>query len=81
MRENYERWMNVNNRAISYMFASMSNTLRSKIERKETALEILEVLHEMFGNRSEQARIELTRKYSSAKMKAGTTIRDQVMII
>ena len=52
MRNNYDRWMNANNRAISYMLASMSDTLRSKIERKETAVEILEALHEMFGKQS-----------------------------
>ena len=27
MRENYERWMNANNRAISSMLTSMSDTL------------------------------------------------------
>ena len=28
VRESYECWMNANNRAINYMLASMSNTLR-----------------------------------------------------
>ena len=73
--------MNANNRTISYMLVNMSDTLRSKMERKVTALEILEVLHKIFGKQSEQARIELTRKYSSTKMKVGTSIRDHVMIM
>ena len=41
VRENYERWMNANNRAISFMLVSMSDTLQSKIERNETTVEIL----------------------------------------
>ena len=81
MRENYERLMNANNRTISYMLASMSNTLRLKMERNETVVEILEALHEMFGKQSEQACIELTRKYSSTKMKADTSMRDHVMMM
>ena len=81
VRENYERWMNGNNRAISYMLASISDMLRSKMERKVTTLEILEALHKIFGKQSEQARIELTRKYTSAKMKAGTSVRDHVMMM
>ena len=51
------------------------------MERKETAIEIIEALHEMFGKQSEQAHIELTRKYSSTKMKVGTSVRDHVMIM
>ena len=51
------------------------------MERKVTTIEILEVLHEMFGKQSEQARIELTRNYSSIKMKARTSVRDYVMMM
>ena len=47
----------------------------------ETTVEILEALHKIFGKQSEQARIELTRKYTSAKMKAGTSVRDHVMMM
>ena len=73
--------MNANNRAISYMLISMSDTLRSNIERKVTVLEILEALHEIFSKQNEQARIELTRKYSATKMKGGTFVRDHVMMM
>ena len=51
------------------------------MERKVTIVEILEALHEIFDKQSEQARIKLTRKYSSAKMKAGTSVRDHVMMM
>ena len=81
VRNSYDQWISTNNRAISYMLASMSVTLRSKMERMVIAVEILEALHEMFGKQSEQARIELTRKYTSAKMKAGTSVRDHVMMM
>ena len=81
VRNSYDQWISINNRAISYMLASMSDTLRSKIERMVTAVEILEALHKMFGKKSEQARIGLTRKYTSTKMKAGTSVRDHVMMM
>ena len=35
----------------------------------------------MFGKQSEQVRIELTRKYSFLKIKAGTFVRDNVMMM
>ena len=35
----------------------------------------------MFGKQSEQARIELTHKYLSAKMRLGTPVRDHVMLM
>ena len=81
LRNNYDNWISSNNRAISYMLASMSDTLRSKMERMDTVVEILEALHEIFDKQSEQARIELTRKYTSAKMKTGTSVRDHVMMM
>ena len=51
------------------------------MERMVTAVEILEALHEIFGKQSEQARIELTRKYTFAKMKARTSVRDHVIMM
>ena len=35
----------------------------------------------MFGKQSKQTRIELTHKYSSAKMRAATPVRDHVMLM
>ena len=35
----------------------------------------------MFGKQNEQARIELTQKYMSAKMRPGTSVRDHVMLM
>ena len=80
-KESFDRWVTSNNKAVGYMLASMSDALRTKLEGKETAVEILDALQEMFGRQSEQARIELTHKYSSAKMRAGTPVRDHVMLM
>ena len=35
----------------------------------------------MFRKQNEQARIELTQKYTSAKMRPGTSVRDHVMLM
>ena len=63
------------------MLASISDALWTKFEGKETAVEILDALQEMFGRQSEQARIELTHRYSGSKMRAGTLVRDHVMMM
>ncbi|KAG6503613.1 hypothetical protein ZIOFF_035929 [Zingiber officinale] len=79
IREQYDRWIAPNNKAKAYMLASMSDALRSKMELKECAFEIMESLQEMFGQQSEQACHEATRKYTNARMILGTHVRDHVM--
>ena len=44
VREPYERWIQANNKARAYMLASMSDMLRLKHERIETAIEIMDSL-------------------------------------
>ena len=61
------------------MLASISDALRTKMEGKETVVEILDALQQMFGMQSELARIELTRKCTSTRMIPGTPVRDNVM--
>ena len=53
VREPYERWIQDNNKARAYMLASMSDVLRLKHERMETAIEIIDSLQNMFGKQSE----------------------------
>lgn len=60
--------MMANNKTIAYMLASMSDTLRTKMEDMETDVEIIDALQAMFGVQNEQARIELIRKCISTKM-------------
>ena len=79
VREPYEHWIQANNKARAYMLASMSDVIRLKHERMETAIEIMDSLQNMFGKQSEQLRHEATRKYMNAKMNKGTPVRDHVL--
>ena len=44
-------------------------------------MEIFDSLQEMFGQKNEQACIEITGKYTTARMKTGTPVRDHVMMM
>ena len=65
-KSSFDRWVTSNNKAIAYMLASMSDGLRAKLETKDTAVEILDALQEMFGQQDEQALIEMTGKYTAS---------------
>ncbi|XP_062088175.1 uncharacterized protein LOC133794789 [Humulus lupulus] len=58
------------------MFASMSETLRTKMENVETAYEIMEQLQEMFEHKSAQASFKATKKYVNCRMALGQHVRD-----
>ncbi|XP_062114404.1 uncharacterized protein LOC133825488 [Humulus lupulus] len=75
-REKYERWLAANKKSKAYMLASMSDTLRTKLEDVETAYEIMDQLQEMFRHKSRQARFEATKKYANARMAPGMHVRD-----
>ena len=49
VREEYDHWVASNNKAIAYMLATMFNVLQAKFEVKETVVEILDSLQEIFG--------------------------------
>ncbi|KAG6532599.1 hypothetical protein ZIOFF_006448 [Zingiber officinale] len=51
------------------------------MEPKECAFEIMESVQEMFGQQSEQAHHEATRKYTNARMILGTHVHDHVMLM
>ena len=63
------------------MLVSMSDVLRTKFENNDSAVEILDSLQEMFGQKNEQTCIEITGKYTTAKMKTGMPVRDHVMMM
>ena len=44
-------------------------------------MEILDSLQEMFGQKNEQACIEITGKYTTVRMKTGMPVRDHVMMM
>ena len=79
MRDAYDNLCSANNKAKGYMLASMSESLRTKLEAKDTAAEMMESLHEMFGRQSEHARHEVERKYTNARMKSGTHVHVHIM--
>ena len=59
----------------------MSDLLWAKFEANETPIEILDSLQEIFGQKNKQACIEITGKYTTARMKSGTLVRDHVMMM
>ena len=63
------------------MLASMSDVLRAKFENQESTVDILNLLKEMFGQKNEQACIEITDKYTTTRMKTGTPVRDHVTMM
>ena len=78
-RESYEKLTHANNKAHCYMLAGMTDVLRAKYERMETAYEIMESLQAMFGQQSDQSRHDAIKKAMNAKMKRGTPVRDHVL--
>ena len=81
VKAEYDQWVALNNKAIAYMLASMSDILRAKFENQESAVEILDSLQEIFGQKNEQACIEITGKYTTVRMKTGMPVRDHVMMM
>ena len=63
------------------MLVTMSDMLWAKFEAKDTAVEILDSLQEIFGQKNEQAWIEITSKYTTARIKSGNLVRDYVMMM
>ena len=53
IREEDDQWVASNNKAITYMLATMSDVLRAKFEAKETAVEILDSLQEILRQKNE----------------------------
>ena len=57
----------------------MNDVLRTKHENMETAYEIWESLHSMFGRQSDQCRHEATKAYLTTKMRKGVSVREHVL--
>ena len=81
VKAEFDNWIASNNKAIIYMLASMSDVLRAKFENQESTVEILHSLQEIFGQKNEQACIEITGKYTTTRMKTGMPVRDHVMMM
>ena len=61
------------------MLAGMTDVLRAKHDRMETAYEIMESLQAMFGQQSDQSQHDTIKKAMKAKMERGTPVRDHVL--
>ena len=61
------------------MLADMSNVLRIKCEKMETAYEIMEYLHAMFAQPSDQSQDDAFKATINAKMKIETSVREHVL--
>ena len=81
LKEDFERWNSSNNNSKAYMLVGMSDALRTKLENKETVVEISDTLQEMFQMKNEKAHIEATHKYMNVKMSSCTYVRDNVMMM
>ena len=58
------------------MLAAMSNVLRIKCEKIETAYEIMESLQAIFGQPFDQSRHHGFKTAMNTKMKGGTSVRE-----
>ena len=59
----------------------MNNVLQQQHRDYETATDMLYNLHEMFGGQGRQARQQAVRQFMNCRMKAGTPVRDHMMLI
>ena len=79
VREAYEKWVSSDEKARTYLLASMTDVLVTKHEAMGTAFEIMESLQAMFGQPSEQKRHEAVRSAMLARMKDGASVREHVL--
>ena len=81
VKAEYDQWIASNNKVIAYMLTSMSDVLRAKFENQESAVKILNSVQEIFRQKNEKIYIKITGKYTTARMKTGTPVRDHVMMM
>ena len=74
-------WLRSDEIARCYILASMNNVLQQQHRDIETAADMLYNLHEMFGGQGRQARQQAVRQFMNCRMKAGTPVRDHMMLI
>ena len=72
----YDHWIQANKKARYYMLASMPDVLRIKCEKMETTYEIMESLHEIFGQPSDELHHDAFKAAMNTKMKVETSVRE-----
>ena len=81
IKDAYENWIRANEKAHCYLLATMSDVLNTKYEKTETIYEIMESLQGMFGKPSDQTKHEAVNKVMNYKMKAGTPVREHMLMM
>ena len=68
-KDDFDRWTVANNKAIAYMLASISDALRTNLEGKETAVEIIDSLQKMFaGTPMRDHVMKMTNYFTEAEL-------------
>ena len=75
----YEKWMEDDNKVKCYMLASMSNELQSQHEDMPTAKSILIHLQELYGEQSQIACFEVSKRLFNNKMHEGQSMHDHCL--
>ncbi|XP_038888138.1 uncharacterized protein LOC120078028 [Benincasa hispida] len=75
----YDRWVRANEKAQTYILASISDVLNKKYEVMPIAHEIMASLQEMFRQSSSSLRHEAIKYVYVTRMKDGTNVREHVL--
>ena len=78
-RNAYNNWIKADEKAHSYLIASMSEVLAAQHEPMATASMIMQSLQNMFGQPSDRQQHEAIACVLTARMKEGTSVRDHVL--
>ena len=71
VKEKYDKWIDVDEKAYYYLLAGMCEVLRAKHEKMKTAKEMWDSLQSMFGKPFEKSRHDAVKAIINARMKNG----------
>ena len=74
-------WLRFDELTRCYILPSMNNVLQQQHRDIETAADMLYNLHRVCGGQGRQAREQAVRQLMNCHMKAGTPVRDHMMLI
>ncbi|KAA0038165.1 gag/pol protein [Cucumis melo var. makuwa] len=78
-RKAYDRWIKVNEKALVFILASMSDVLAEKHESLATTKEIMDSLKGMFWQTEWSLRHEAIKYIYTKRMKEGISVREHVL--
>ena len=77
--EQYDCWVNANNKAHCYLLAAMNEVLKTQHEVLATAREIMDSLQRMFGCPSDSTRHTAIKAVMNGRMKNASLVREHVV--